>query len=210
MHVVFRHDRDVVSKNPAGGVDPRRAAAWAWRQGVFLLVIFSLHKQRKVTRSPKGRESSCSCSCFSRSRSRSRCRCQDQDQRLSPACGARAHLSLLVQRNMAQRGASSTAEWLVKHTLPPRPRRCATRVHSAGRIFRRDIHVSSKNDAHPCASPRSGSCLPAPSLRKGPGKSKAEEPKPKPKQKPKPKPKLWSRSALTPTPLPQAGEGLVH
>lgn len=48
MCVVFRRDRDVPSKNPAGGVDPRRVAAWARRQGVFSLGHVSLHKQRKV------------------------------------------------------------------------------------------------------------------------------------------------------------------
>ncbi len=58
MCVVFRRYKDVSSKNPASGVNPRRAAAWARRQGVFLLVTSSLHKQRKVTRSPQGSESS--------------------------------------------------------------------------------------------------------------------------------------------------------
>ena len=81
---------------------------------------------------------------------------------LSPACGARAHLSLLVQRNVAQR----------KHTLPPRPRRYAARVHSASGIFRHDIPVVAKNDVLPCTSPFGFFPL-APSLRKGPDRSKA-------------------------------------
>lgn len=85
-----------------------------------------------------------------------------------------------------------------KHALRPRPTRCAHRVHSAG-AFRRDIHVSSKNDVlarfaiesgagaarrlpvrrgeavlrlfppNPCTS-SSGSLPAAPSLRKGAGK----------------------------------------
>ncbi|MGE8280729.1 MAG: hypothetical protein ACN6O2_09860, partial [Stenotrophomonas sp.] len=66
--VVFRRDRDVSSKNPASAVDPRRAAAWARRQGVLSLgyLFFAQAKKCsstaerlvKVTRSPKGSESS--------------------------------------------------------------------------------------------------------------------------------------------------------
>gem|GEM_PF-2365289 len=89
---------------------------------------------------------------------------QQQDQELSLPCGERVTFLCLCKEKITKR----------KHTLSPRPRRYATRVHSAGRIFRRDIPVSSKNDAHPCAPPHAGSCLPAPSLRKGPGKAKAE------------------------------------
>ncbi|WP_152984430.1 hypothetical protein [Stenotrophomonas terrae] len=44
----------------------------------------------------------------------------------SPLRGA-SHFSLLVQRKDNQKRRFSTAEWLVKHTLPPRPRRYATR-----------------------------------------------------------------------------------
>ncbi|WP_313255293.1 hypothetical protein [Stenotrophomonas acidaminiphila] len=51
MHVVFRRDRDVSSKNPAVGVDPARVARRARRQGVLSLGYFSLHEQREVTRS---------------------------------------------------------------------------------------------------------------------------------------------------------------
>ena len=86
-----------------------------------------------------------------------------------------------------------------KHALPPRPRRYAARVHSAGRIFRRDIPVSSKNDAHPCASPHAGSCLPAPSLRKGPGKSTAGA---RARAEARAKAKAKAKAALSPTPLP--------
>ena len=82
---------------------------------------------------------------------------QKQEQKLSLPFGERVTFLCLCKEKLTKR----------KHTLPPRPRRYATRVHSAGRIFRRDIPVPSKNDAHPCASPHSGSCLPAPSLRKG-------------------------------------------
>jgi len=67
-----------------------------------------------------------------------------------------SHVSLLVQRNVAQR----------KHALPTRPTRCARGVHSAAGIFRHDIPVVSKNDVHPCTSPF-GFFPSAPSLRKG-------------------------------------------
>jgi hypothetical protein len=86
----------------------------------------------------------------------------------APLRGA-SHLSLLVQRNVAQRNTP----------LPTRPRHCVPWVHSASGIFRRDIPVSSKNDARPCASPFGFFPL-APSLRKGPrniksnSKAKAE------------------------------------
>ncbi len=73
----------------------------------------------------------------------------------SPLRGA-SYFSLLVQRKDNQKKSSSTAEWLVKHTLPTRPPRFALQVHSAAGIFRRDIPVSSKNDAHPCAPPLRG------------------------------------------------------
>ena len=99
---------------------------------------------------------------------------QQQGQELSLPFGERVTFLCLCKEKLTKR----------KHTLPPRPRRYATRVHSAGRIFRRDIPVPSKNDAHPCASPHAGSCLPAPSLRKEPGtataKAKATAPLPGP------------------------------
>jgi len=231
MHVVFRHDRDVVSKNPAGGVDPRRVAAWARRQGVFLLVIFSLHKQRKVTRSPKGSESLCSCSCScsrsssSSSSSSSSCSSSNstaikvkvkvkgfrppsaREQTLT-SHSAVEELFFACAKKRGPKRCFSTAEWLVKHTLPTRLPRCALQVHSAGRIFRRYIPVSSKNDVHPCTSPRTGSCLPAPSLRKGTGGSRAIEQRQRqrqlqlqlqlPKPKPKPKPKQLHPSHTLP------------
>ena len=53
MHVVFRHDRDVVSKNPGGGVNPARGARGARRQGVLSFGYFSLHEQRKLARFPE-------------------------------------------------------------------------------------------------------------------------------------------------------------
>ena len=90
----------------------------------------------------------------------------------TPLRGA-SHFSLLVQRKDNQKKRFSTAEWLVKQTLPTRPRRYATRVHSASGIFRHDIPVVAKNDVLPCTSPFGFFPL-APSLRKGPGKSKAE------------------------------------
>ena len=51
MHVVFRRDMDVSSKNPGGGVNPARAARRARRLGHVSLGYFSLHEQREVTRS---------------------------------------------------------------------------------------------------------------------------------------------------------------
>jgi len=47
----FLPRQDVVSKNPAGGTDPDRKAGGARRLGVLSFGYFSLHKQRKVTRS---------------------------------------------------------------------------------------------------------------------------------------------------------------
>ncbi|MFC5570258.1 hypothetical protein ACFPN1_09325 [Lysobacter yangpyeongensis] len=48
---IFRQDRDVLSKNPGPTADPVRGAHRARAFGVpFLLVTFSLGKQRKVTR----------------------------------------------------------------------------------------------------------------------------------------------------------------
>ena len=60
-----------------------------------------------------------------------------------------------------------------KHTLPTRPRRCASRVHSAAGIFRRDVPVSSKNDVHPCTSPLRGPVRRLRRCGRGPGGAKA-------------------------------------
>ncbi len=67
--VVFRRYMDVPSKNAPGSGGPARSAGM--RPGVLtshsavgkapLLVTFSLHKQRKVTRAPKVHESLCFC-----------------------------------------------------------------------------------------------------------------------------------------------------
>ncbi len=154
MHVVFRHDRDVVSKNPAGGVDPRRAAAWARRQGVFLLVIFSLHKQRKVTRSPKGRESpGFSCCC----QSQSKCRAFARLRRASAPFFA-----------CAKKGGPKKAHpaYAPSARRAPGPLRCRdfSTIHPC---------IVEKRRAS-CTSPHAGSCPSAPSLRKGPGRAKAE------------------------------------
>ncbi len=98
----------------------------------------------------------------------------------TPLRGA-SHFSLLVQRTSNQK----------KHTLPPRPRCSASRVHSAAGIFRRDIPVSSKNDVHPCTSPRWGLIRQLRRCGRGPDKARAK-----------------AKAALIPTLLPQAGEGL--
>ena len=90
---------------------------------------------------------------------------QMQEQELSLSFGERVTSLCLCKEKVPKRRAFPTAEWLVKHTLPPRPTRCARRVHSANGIFRHKILVVSKNDVHPCTSPF-GSCPSAPSLRK--------------------------------------------
>jgi len=80
--------------------------------------------------------------------------CQRQDQKLSRRDGA-SHLSLLVQRNLAQR-----------NTPRLRARRCAPGPRSR-RDFPRGHPAPAENAAHPCAAP-CGSCPPAPPLRRGP------------------------------------------
>ncbi len=171
MCVVLRRYKDVSSKNPASGVDPRRIATWARRQGVLSLGHVSLHKQRKVcSRAGGGRKPlililvavALAVAVAARARARA----------FTPLRGA-SYFSLLVQRKDNQKRCFSTAEWLVKHTLPTRPPRCAARVHSTSGIFRHDIPVVAKNDVHPCTSPFGFFPL-APSLRKGPGKSKSK------------------------------------
>ena len=53
MHVVFRHDRDVVSKNPGGGVDPTRVARWARRQGVLSFGYLFFARAKKSSSLPE-------------------------------------------------------------------------------------------------------------------------------------------------------------
>ena len=91
---------------------------------------------------------------------------QKQEQELSLPLGERATLTshsaakkrLFARAKIkaAKRSAFPTAEWLVKHALPPRPRHYVPRVHSAVGIFRHDILVVSKNDVHPCTPPLRG------------------------------------------------------
>ncbi len=197
------------------------------------MVIFSLHKQRKVTRSPKGSESLCSCSCSCSRSSSSSSSCSSSNSTAikvkvkvkvkvkgfrSPS--AREHtltshsaveeLFFACAKKRGPKRRFSTAEWLVKHTLPTRLPRCALQVHSAGRIFRRYIPVSSKNDVHPCTSPRTGSCLPAPSLRKGPGGSRAIEQRQRPKPKQLPKQPQRHPSHTLPYALRKGGQVPMH
>ena len=54
MHVVFRHDTDVVSKNPAGGVNPTRVARWVRRQGVLSFGYLFFARAKKSSSLPKG------------------------------------------------------------------------------------------------------------------------------------------------------------
>ena len=145
-------------RGPAGAA--RRIAS----RPVLSLGYFSLHEQREVTRAPKGSESPCFCRCLGRCAGKK----QQPRQKLestafAPALQERATFLCSCKEKLAKR----------KHALPPRPTRCARRVHSAAGIFRRDIPVSSKNDVHPCTPPLSGSCPSAPSLRKGTRKVKS-------------------------------------
>ena len=49
----------------------------------------------------------------------------------APLSGERATFLCSCKEKVAKRSAFPTAEWLVKHALPPRPTRYARRVHSA-------------------------------------------------------------------------------
>ena len=69
----------------------------------------------------------------------------------------KAELSLLLRRSellLFARAKRSNQEKHAPASAPSVP--TALRVHSAAGIFRRDIHVSSKNDVHPCTSPLRG------------------------------------------------------
>ncbi len=137
MHVVFRRDRDVSSKNPAGGVNPARVARRARRQGVLSLGYFSLHEQREVTRSceagAKARPSSfrfhtCpkpiellgyhlglrSCRFEKASKGWSRIKSFRSPSGREPPFFARA-------KKGGPKRRFSTAGWLVNTPLPPRP-----------------------------------------------------------------------------------------
>ena len=141
--------------------EPASAARRIASRPCFLLVTFSLHEQRKVTRSPSG-----------------------ERKLLTLPWLLLALLSLLEKINADAKATSKASTPAArervtflcsckekvtkrKHALPPRPTRCARRVHSAAGIFRHDIPVVSKNDVHPCTSPLTGSCPSAPSPRKG-------------------------------------------
>gem|GEM_PF-1882118 len=202
MCVVFRRDTDVSSKNPAGGVDPRRAAVWARRQGVLSLGHLSLHKQRKVcSRAVGGRKPLTLIAAAAAAGVRTRARARATTRAFTPLRGA-SYFSLLVQRKDNQKKISSTAEWLVKHTLPTRPPRFALQVHSAAGIFRRDIPVSSKNDAHPCAPPLRGPIRQLRRFGRGPASQKPEQQQ---QQKSKPKPEPEHPSPTLPLPTAKGG-----
>ena len=141
------------------------AAEWtrvAQRRGrggrvCFLWATFLCTSKERCARAPKAGESSALALALALALAATA-----EARAFSPLRGA-SYFSLLVQRKDNQK----------KHTLPPRPRRCATRVHSASGILRHDIPVVAKNDVHPCTSPFGFFPL-APSLRKGPGKSKSK------------------------------------
>ena len=136
------------------------------------LGYFSLHEQREVTRSceagakallssfrfhawplpwplpwslPWSLAWSFDCRVGTDVQGEARARAETGSKAFAPLRGA-SHLSLLVQRNVAQRNTP----------LPTRPPCCALRVHSAAGIFRHDIPVVSKNDVRPCTSPLRG------------------------------------------------------
>ena len=156
------------------------AAEWTWsaqrgrRVGrvCFLWATFLCTSKERCARAPQAGESSALALALALALAATATATATTEARaFTPLRGA-SHFSLLVQRKDNQKKRFSTAEWLVKHTLPTRPRRYATRVHSASGIFRHDIPVVAKNDVHPCTSPFGFFPL-APSLRKGPGRSKA-------------------------------------
>ncbi len=131
MCVVFRRDMDVSSKNPASGVDPRRVATWARRQGVLSLGHLSLHKQRKVcSRAEGGRKPlililililvAVAVAVGARARARA----------FTPLRGA-SYFSLLVQRKDNQKKAH--------------PAYAPTSLRDAGSLRQRDFSTR-----HPC------------------------------------------------------------
>ena len=116
------------------------AAEWtrvAQRRGrggrvCFLLVIFSLHKQRKVTRSPKGRESSCSGFCLSF------CFCLGD---------AKGQVKVKARAFAPLRGASTPFFACAKKRGPKKahPASAPTPLRGAGPLRQRDFSTR-----HPC------------------------------------------------------------
>src|SRR5690606_15301613 len=130
---MIRHDRDYA---PTRSSPPRRTIAVG--RGYAPDLLFAATRRRVFT-----------CLLFRFRR--------NQDQELSRRDGA-SHLSLLVQRNLAQR----------KHTPPSRPVRCTGFAEPAG--FSERASCPRGNAAHPCAAP-CGSCPPAPT--EGPRRSRS-------------------------------------
>jgi len=85
-----------------------------------------------------------------------------------------------------------------KHTLPTRLPRCALQVHSASRIFRRYIPVSSKNDVRPARRPVRGLVCQLRRCGRGPGRAKALEQRQKQRRMHPPEP----RQSTPPIPSP--------
>ena len=168
----------------------------------------SLHKQRKVcSRAVGGRKPLTLIAAAAAAEVRTRARATTRA--FTPLRGA-SYFSLLVQRKDNQKKISSTAEWLVKHTLPTRPPRYALQVHSAAGIFRRDIPVSSKNDANPCAPPLRGPIRQLRRFGRGPASQKPEQQQQQQQQqksKPKPEPKPEPEHPSPTLPLPTAKGG---
>ena len=163
MCVVFRRYKDVSSKNPASGVDPRRAAAWARRQGVLSLGHLSLHKQRKVcSRAVGGRKPLILILIATAAAAKAIARARATTRAFSPLRGA-SYFSLLVQRKDNQKKAHPA--YAPSALRAPGPLRCRD-------FSTRHPCLVEKRRTSMCAAP-TGSYPSAPSLRKGPGKSKA-------------------------------------
>ena len=172
--VVFRRDRDVSSKNPAGGVDPRHAVPWARRQGRVSLGYFSLHEQREVTRSCEaGAKALLSSFRFhawplpwlglclgllpiTLIQTSGEARTEAGSKAFAPLRGA-SYFSLLVQRKDSQKKhAPAYAPSPLRVLGPLRRRDFSTRHPCRVEKRRASLHVAP-----------SGSCPSAPSLRKG-------------------------------------------
>ena len=92
MHVVFRHDRDVVSKNPGGGVDPTRVARWARRQGVLSLGYLFFARAKKSSSLPDrgAKASALATALFPRRRKGSSRKQKPESRAFTPASQERA------------------------------------------------------------------------------------------------------------------------
>ena len=176
MHVVFRHDKDVVSKNSVGGVDPARAARWARRQGVLdqpfgcwksSSLGYLLFAQAKRSNSLMRSRSESSCSCLYRFLL-VRLPLLERPK-LEQMHKAEQRLSLLLRRSEPPFFARAKKEWPKESTAGREP----MRLHRIGALR------SSRNEGTAHNSLRSNTCASSPlvplrcSARFTAGKSKA-------------------------------------